>query len=127
MAEAMAEKIGPQGVLVVDDDPAVRDVFVRMLRCRYDVTSAGSIAEALDRVRRRRPRVVILDLGLGAEDGRDLLRDLVTTYGHDAPAVVICSGSEGELPAGATAMLPKPFALSALIELLRELTDDEAP
>src|SRR6266516_1679429 len=96
-------------VLLVEDDASLR------LLCRvnlelegFSVLEAGTLAEA--RVAVPGVDVVLLDLNVGWEDGRVLLREL--KQGADGPAVVLLTGSEldGDAVALADGLLSKPFA-----------------
>ena len=113
-----------QTVLVVDDEPSIR------LLCRvnleldgYNVLEAGTLGEARDHVRGADVDVVLLDVHVAGEDGRDLLRELRTLSSR--PAVAYLSGSvdihaSGE---GADAVLPKPFQLHDLSRTVARLAE----
>ncbi len=61
-------------VLVVDDEPPIRAILGRLLKRRgFDFRDAGTLAEATAWLRTWSPKVVILDPGLGPEDGLELL------------------------------------------------------
>jgi len=65
-------------ILIVDDDPSVRDVLGMLFeREGWSVTRAGSGEEALAAVRRQPTEVTFLDLRLGEENGLDLLPRLI--------------------------------------------------
>ncbi len=105
---------GHATVLVVDDDPSLR------LLCRvnleldgYRVLEAATIAEA--RALLPEAEVVLLDVHVAGEDGRDLLRELRAAGAH--PAVALFTGSSRLTDverALADAVLPKPFELDDL-------------
>jgi two-component system cell cycle sensor histidine kinase/response regulator CckA len=113
---------GSGNVLVVDDEPAVRRVAVRMLRrLGYEGSEADGGAAALALVREDPARyaVVILDLDMPGMDGRSCLRAL-RGIAPELP-IVISSG----LPASelgtlaqteASGLLPKPYQLLELSE-----------
>lgn len=68
---------GHIGVLVVDDQAAVREGLARLISCasiplRWVATAATS-SEALSAVKRLRPEVVVLDVDLAGEDGLALI------------------------------------------------------
>ncbi len=110
-------------VLVVDDDASIR------LLCRvnlelegYRVLEAGNLEEARLAVSDDTVRVAILDVHLGADDGRDLLREL--RVGHPEIRVALLSGSarrEQIAREQADALIPKPFVLEELIRTVGRL------
>ena len=62
-------------VLVVDDEPDARDLVTAVLvKCGARVRTASTAENALERVRERRPDVLISDIGLPSEDGFSLIR-----------------------------------------------------
>ena len=75
-------------LLVVDDEPGVRDGLSRLMqKWGYDVRVASSGEEALGLVEAYRPAVVITDLVLPHMDGLALLQQLTAT--NPAPVVLI--------------------------------------
>ncbi|MDP3983665.1 MAG: response regulator, partial [Acidimicrobiia bacterium] len=64
-------------VLVVDDEPKIRDVLRRYLVADgFDVSEAATGEEALERVRALHPEVVVLDVRLPGKDGFEVLAEL---------------------------------------------------
>jgi CheY-like chemotaxis protein len=78
-------------VLVVDDDPVLRDLLRRMLeREGYVVVDAENGRVALERVRERVPGAILLDLMMPEMDGFDFLEELRgDEAGRHVPVVVI--------------------------------------
>ena len=61
-------------ILVVEDDPDISDLLKRVLESDgYEVEMATDSAGALRAVAEGEPDLVLLDVVLGGEDGRDLL------------------------------------------------------
>ena len=57
-------------VLLVEDNEINRDMLIRRLsRAGYTVVAAGDGAEALDKMRREHPALVLLDMNLPVKDG----------------------------------------------------------
>src|SRR5450830_1103275 len=88
-----ARFIAPIGVLVVDDQLAVREGLARLIACapmalRY-VSTAATGAEALSAAARLHPDVVVLDVDLAGEDGLALIPQLSLTAGV---LVLTCHG-----------------------------------
>ena len=78
-------------VLVVDDDPDARELVRRILTHRKAVVeTAGSVGEALERLDRFRPRVLLSDLGMPVHDGYELIRRVRARFApHDLAAVAL--------------------------------------
>jgi CheY-like chemotaxis protein len=110
-------------VLVVEDDPDGRALLVFILvQSGATVASAGSVAEALESLRRQRPDVVVTDIGMAEADGFDLIRELrrdpdMTVRSIPAIAVTGYARSEDRtrtLAAGFQAHLSKPVNATEL-------------
>ena len=113
-------------VLVVDDEPAVRDALRRALGLRgYEVELAEHGRSALETVALRQPDVVVLDVGMPELDGLDVCR-ILRSRGDKTPVLILTAREtvtdrvEG-LEAGADDYLVKPFALEELIARIRAL------
>ena len=112
----------PEGerLLVVDDDPDVRDSLGRALRCAgYEVTTAVHGADALDTLARRPVDLIVLDVLMPIVDGFDACRRL-RMRGDDTPVLVLTARDAIDdrvtgLAAGADDYLVKPFALRELL------------
>ncbi len=100
-------------VLIVDDDPAVRDMLTEYLASHgYEVSQADGGAAMRAALERAVPDVVLLDIGLPGEDGLTLARYLRERYDL---AIVMVTGA-GEvvdrivgLEMGADDYIAKPF------------------
>ena len=110
-------------ILVVDDDAEITKLLENYLTGEgYEVVVASSGASALSATSSAEPDLVLLDIVLGAEDGRDVLRELRLI--SDVPTIFLTGrGLESEriagLKMGADDYIVKPFALgevSARIE-----------
>ena len=113
-------------VLVVDDDPDVRDSLRRSLTFEgYQVTEAADGAQALGAIAATRPDIVVLDLQMPVLGGLETCRKL-REQGDDVPVLMLTArdGTRDRvtgLDAGADDYLPKPFALEELFARLRAL------
>jgi two-component system response regulator MprA len=114
-------------VLVVDDEPAVRDSLRRALELEgYEVDLASDGEEALARLEQTsHPDALILDILMPAMDGLEVCRRLRAT-GDEVPVLMLTARAEVDsrvagLDAGADDYLPKPFALAELLARLRAL------
>jgi DNA-binding response OmpR family regulator len=71
-------------LLVVDDDPAICQIYEEVLTgVGYDVTTAGSCAQAMEKMDslKGEVQVLLVDLGLPDGDGADFVRDSGLKYG----------------------------------------------
>jgi len=110
-------------VLVVDDEPTLREVVVRYLeRAGYRALEAGDGDEAEALLRNRPPDLVILDLMLPGTDGLELCRRIRA----DSALPVIMLTARGEeadrivgLELGADDYVTKPFSPRELVARVR--------
>jgi two-component system response regulator AtoC len=116
----MNERTGVRGrVLVVEDEPYVRDSLVEILRARrFDARPAGSVVEALAHLGRAPVDVVLSDLRMPGADGLELVRRLQTTA-PDVPVVILTghgtvTSAVECLKAGASDYILKPAEPEAL-------------
>jgi len=110
-------------VLVVDDEPQVQR-FLRpsLIAEGYEVVSAASGGEALERFHAHAPDVVVLDLGLPDMDGKEVIKNIRAT--SNVP-IIILSARELEaekisaLDLGANDYVNKPAAIGELMARVR--------
>src|SRR5215210_910681 len=113
-------------VLVVDDEPAVRNALDRALSLEgYEVELAANGRDALERVEVSTPDAIVLDRLMPGLDGLEVCRRL-RTGGDRTPVLVLTARDAVEsrvegLDAGADDYLVKPFALEELLARLRAL------
>jgi two-component system, OmpR family, response regulator MprA len=114
-------------ILVVDDEPAVRESLRRALELEgYTVELAGDGIEALERFGSNgEPDAVILDILMPRMDGLETCRRL-RREGHRVPVLMLTAREEVEnrvagLDAGADDYVTKPFALEELLARMRAL------
>jgi two-component system response regulator MprA len=113
-------------ILVVDDEPAVREALDRALRLQgYDVALCQDGADALVRLGKERWDAIVLDVMMPQVDGLEVART-IRRGGNATPVLMLTArDSVGDrvagLDAGADDYLVKPFALEELFARLRAL------
>jgi two-component system response regulator MprA len=113
-------------VLVVDDEPPVRDALERALSLEgYEVEVAADGLEALKQVAAEEPDAIVLDVLMPGFDGLETCRRL-RSEGYALPVLMLTardavSDRVDGLDAGADDYLVKPFALEELLARLRAL------
>jgi chemotaxis methyl-accepting protein methylase/signal transduction histidine kinase/chemotaxis response regulator CheB len=123
-------------VLVVDDDPELRETLAEMLRrIGAKVRLAQSAGEAITVVERFRPEVLLCDIAMPGEDGYSFIRKLRAAgadRGGDTPALALTAlvGEENRqlaLTAGFQMYMPKPIDVERLTLAVLELSHRGAP
>jgi two-component system OmpR family response regulator len=111
-------------VLVVDDEPAIRELLAMV--CAYegwDVRTAEAGEPALRAVREQPPDVVLLDMMLPDLDGLTVLRRMHASS-PALPVIMVSARDSLEdraalLAAGAVGYVTKPFGVAALTDEVR--------
>lgn len=116
-------------ILVIDDEPSVRDMLVKMLRCEgYDVDAAEDGRAGMRRFHEHPAALVITDVLMPEQEGLETLMQLRHT-GLPVKVLVISGGgrvgAEAYLSSaqtlGADAILAKPFGRAELLEKVSAL------
>jgi putative two-component system response regulator len=110
----------PATVMVVDDDPQIRDTTQRILKAaQYCVVQAASAAEARSVWDTHHPEIALVDIELGGEPGSALL-DETWVRGRET-AVIVLTGSDDvdvaneSFERGASGYIVKPFTRNELL------------
>lgn len=109
----------PAPVLVLDDDPGVRQLIRWALEdAGLAVQVARDGVEGLHQARQQRPRLVVLDMGLPRLSGDGFATGLRRLYGSSVPILVITADGRAEEKAqrvGAFDFMQKPFNVDELV------------
>jgi CheY-like chemotaxis protein len=126
-----ADGLRPQerSILLVDDDPAVREMIGRVLAQEgYTVLRAASGPEALGIIEANHIDLVLLDLNMPVQDGWDAFERL--TSRDPLLSVIIITARPNQvftaLGAGAGALLEKPLDFPKLLQTVGELLTEPA-
>jgi two-component system cell cycle sensor histidine kinase/response regulator CckA len=119
-----------EAVMVVEDDPLVRDIVASILcALGYKTFEASSAAEALAKAGAQRLDLIVTDLDLPDLNGGELAAQLATTAPETRVLFMSGYGDEASLPSGvrnAGAFMQKPFTRRTLGEKVRGLLDAPA-
>jgi len=113
-------------LLVVEDDPTLRELLAASLRfAGFAVSTTASGAEALRIAAGRPPDLVVLDVMLPDLDGFEVLRRL-RSGGQEVPVLFLTARDAGEakvkgLTAGGDDYVTKPFRLEELVARIRAI------
>jgi PAS domain S-box-containing protein len=95
-----APKLKGIRVLVIDDEPDARKLIKRLLEeCEAEVTTGGSVDEALRLISEVNPHVILSDIGMPGRDGYELLRilrSLPAEKGGKIPAAALTAFARSE-------------------------------
>jgi signal transduction histidine kinase/CheY-like chemotaxis protein len=84
---------GMRRVLVVEDDPALRQSIHALLKSEtVEIVEAGTIAEAMDEMARGTFDCVVMDLALPDGSGYELIERVSTEGEHASPPVIVYTG-----------------------------------
>ncbi len=88
--------LGRHPVLVVDDDRDIRETLQELIEDEgYDVLTARHGAEALEKLRERRPGLIVLDLFMPVMDGAEFRRRQLADPALAQVPVVVISAAAG--------------------------------
>lgn len=118
---------GPGHVLVIEDEPTIREtleVLIAIEGC--DARSCGDGASALAMLSNWTPDLILLDYSLPGMTGAEFIQAYHATPGPHA-AIILMTGhaleSDQVSSMGASGMLPKPFDVADLLDLVASFTE----
>jgi signal transduction histidine kinase len=113
-------------VLMVDDEPNIREMYSRLLKDDFDVTTAGNGAEAIEAIGAHGPfDVIVSDLMMPDMDASELLETLATTAPHVIGRFILYTGGPVSerarrlVDSGDVPVLYKPLPLEELAQAIR--------
>ncbi|WP_022871538.1 response regulator transcription factor [Yaniella halotolerans] len=119
-------------LLVVDDEPNIRELLSTSLRfAGFDVIAASNGREALEAAETHNPDLAVLDVMLPDMDGFSVTRKLRAT-GRHFPVVFLTARDETEdkvtgLTVGGDDYVTKPFSLDEVVARIRAVLRRTAP
>ena len=119
--------MGKCKILIIDDESDITETLSYMLQARnFDVVTANSGQEGLDKVKRDRPDLILLDIMMPEMDGYKVCNKLK----HDKdtknlPIIMLTAKGEADsviksYDSGANDYVVKPFSLSTLISRIND-------
>ena len=114
-------------ILVVEDDPRLRERLARYLAGEgFRVTAAGDAADARAKLRAINPDLLVLDVMMPGESGLELTEALRRDHVQDLPILMLTARGAPEdriagFEAGADDYLAKPFEPRELVLRIRAL------
>lgn len=120
--------VAPRPVLIVDDEPALRETAAYILESEgYRVVTAANGEEALAVLKRERPAAVLLDINMPKKNGFEVCREIKGDPELRGTYVILLTArgqktdeAEG-LASGADAYLTKPFDDEEILRRLARL------
>jgi PAS domain S-box-containing protein len=131
-APAAAKPRVPRRLLLIDDDPIVRQTLSSLLRMAgHTVTEAESGPAGLARFDEAAADLVFTDLGMPEMAGWEVAREL-KARSPALPVVLLTgwgdqAGAESILPGTVDRILGKPVRLDDLLRVIAELTESASP
>ena len=122
----------PCRVLVIDDEPALRDSMRIFLRTAYEVSTAASVDEAMAVLREQpAPKVIILDMNMPEKDGLQGLREIKPAF-PGIPVLILSGYVDDETlknaqELGAAGFMRKPFDLAELLNTIKDFASRSQP
>src|SRR5438477_12508275 len=108
-------------ILIAEDNDDLRQLYILALSCKgFEVRIAGDGKEAVDKVRQRRPDVLVTDVMMPQMDGVELIRQIRKEPGlMDLPIIAVSAFPDYLSKAymnGATETVRKPMDVDSLFD-----------
>ena len=108
-------------ILVVDDEPLIRDMLCRFLDINSSVMAVGSAEEALEEIRMQHYDLCFLDDNLPGMNGMEAMKIIKELSPNTKVAIMsggyLCEDMKRQIAEGALEFIEKPFDLSRIKEI----------
>ena len=108
-------------ILVVDDEPLIRDMLCRFLDINSSVMAVGSAEEALEEIRMQHYDLCFLDVILPGMNGVEAMKIIKELSPSTKVAIMsggyLCEDMKRQIAEGALEFIEKPFDLSRIREI----------
>lgn len=115
-------------MLVVDDESNMRFLLRMVFESEgLEVVEASHGGRALELLAEMLPDVILTDVMMPVMDGRELVARLRASEATAGIPIVMMSGGSGGEPAGADALVSKPFDIESIVEVVLNLIRRDEP
>ena len=113
-------------ILVLDDSIELLEMFEMLFKLKgFGIQTASSLNGFMKKIGEQKPDLIIMDIMLGAQDGRELCKQLKSQEATKDIPIIIMSASASKLDGHkhflADDTLEKPFALTDLLGKMNKL------
>ncbi|ODT65061.1 MAG: two-component system response regulator [Pelagibacterium sp. SCN 63-23] len=119
-------------ILIAEDEPSILESLDFILRrAGWSIESVTDGAAVLERVRRSRPRVLVLDVMLPRRSGFDVLKQLrADAEMRDLPVLILTAKGQQQdrriaEDLGADAFVTKPYSNADVVGMVRHLLGED--
>ena len=117
----MRKDSSPLRILIVDDEPLIRDGLCRFLDKDSSVMTVGSAEEALEEIRTQHYDLCFLDVILPGMNGMEAIKIIKELSPSTKVAIMsggyLCEDMKRQIAEGALEFIEKPFDLSRIREI----------
>lgn len=104
-----------KNILLIDDDALFSDLIRRTLTNDFNVVVANDVYQAMTQIDQQVPDLIVLDVLMPANNGLNLLNELMSFQDTAAVPIIICSSVAGDLNQEA-------LALAGVVKVLDKTT-----
>ena len=118
-------KVNTARVLVVDDEPEITEIVETFLtESGYDVAVENSSNKAVEKARKYRPDVILLDIMMPGTDGYNICREIKADPEFSNIPIIFLTGKDRNddmgrsFRSGGDMFIKKPFSCERLLEIV---------